>query len=158
MSCEADCKIRKRKFIKMMVEVTPGAANPKPPEDKYPAPKDYKVALQAKIDKWMEDKTLAPKCASGCVCEATENVDWDKKLTLTRTFHMSFKANGFDWEVEATVDFKSAIVPGDCVEDPAKPIELASAAIIPELGITLLSEKQDGITLGDVEKVRKALS
>ncbi len=157
MACESDCKIRKRKKGKVNVEVKAPPAKPDTPLENYPGKKDFDTAVQAKIDKWMEDKVLAPKCASGCVCEATEEPDWDKKLTITRVFQMTFTWNGLSWPLEVTVEFKSAIVPGDCIEDPAKPIYLASAAAIPELGVTLLAEGERKITAEAIEKVRKAL-
>ncbi|SRR5258708_4437472 len=156
MACEADCKIRKRKKGKVTGEVTPDAKNPNPPFEKYPKPADYDAALQKKIDDWMADKELQPKCSSGCKCEATEDPDWTNKKVHTRDFEMSFPANGFQWTVTATVEFQSAIVPGDCIEVPGKPIKLAYAATIPDLGVTLLSDSRE-ITSETIEKVRKAL-
>jgi hypothetical protein len=159
MACEADCKIRKRKKIGLvgLVEVTAGPGNTETDLGKYPAKKDYDATLQAKINDWLADKVLAPKCASGCTCEATEEPDWDKKVVLTRTFQVDVVWNKLNWIVEATLQFKSAIVPGDCVEDPDKPIHLASAAIIPELGVTLLADGERKLTAEMVDKVRKAL-
>jgi len=153
MSCEADCKIRKRKKGTRKDEVLPTAKNPEPPFNKYPAPHDYDAAFTAKIDAWMADKVLAPKCASGCGCEATEDPDWDKKKTITRDFKMTFTANGFEWVVTGTQEFKSAIVPGDCVDDD--PIQLGYGLSLPKDGIVLLTEGPPGAET--IDKLRKAL-
>ena len=47
MPCEADCKIRKRKKGRTLVEAKAAPGNPNPPLDKYPAPKDYRAAIDA---------------------------------------------------------------------------------------------------------------
>jgi hypothetical protein len=134
MPCEAECKIRKRRKVRATGEVTAHASNPNPPLDKYPKPADYDAAMQAKINEWLADKDLAPRCGSGCKCEATEDPDWDKKKVITRDFDMEFTANGFKWVVTVTMEFKSAIVQGDCVEAPGQPIHLASLGVVPEGG------------------------
>jgi len=156
MACDSDCKIRKRRKGKVTGEVTATSKNPDPPMDKYPKPADYDKALQAKIDAWMADKELPPGCGSGCKCEATEEPDWDRKLSHTREFTMTFNANGFEWLVTATVEFKSAIVPGDCIESPDKPIDLGYAMALPESGITLLADRGPP-SAATLEKIRKAL-
>jgi hypothetical protein len=156
MACEADCKIRKRKKGTRKGEVKPTAKNPDYPVEKFPKPAQYDPAFDKKIDEWMADKVLAPKCAAGCTCEATEEPDWDKKKTLSREFKMKFDANGYEWEVTATQEFKSAIVPGDCIEDADKPIDLGYAVSIPEDGITLLADGGKP-TAKTLEKLRKAM-
>jgi hypothetical protein len=158
MPCEGDCKIRMRKKLKALGEVTAHKANPNPPFDKYPKPADYDAAFQKKIDDWMAEKALAPKCGSGCTCEATEDPDWDKKKTHERDFDMEFTANGFKWVVTATVEFKSAIVAGDCIEAKGTPIHLASAAVVPEAGLTIFTEGIEALSPEALEKIRKALA
>jgi hypothetical protein len=119
IKCAGECKLQVTNVVKW------GATAWKegPHTDPGPTPKggDLKKAAEAlaeEVKRWAKPVPLEPKCKKedGCICEETDEIDWDKKKLHKRTWEDPFVSDGHNFIVYFVVEFKLAIVPGACTE------------------------------------------
>ena len=168
--CQGKCELQIKKIVdRGTAEVITEPADVTIPNDKWPAKADLqaaKTALDAKIDAWAR-----PVATSGCTqvapapmpalceCHQTDkdptDAEWERKVALKRTWGHRFQANGYNFAIRTTVEYKIAYVAGAC-EFLAGMIFYASAGSVPELGGALLAGRDGVITPQVLDKARKA--
>jgi hypothetical protein len=122
--CAGECKVFVTKIITDPITPDIKAVNP---GDTWKGKDATKAAddLKAAINKWGEPVEIDPKCKTGCKCTDidTDDVDWTKKKTHTRTFENPFESNKKKFKAEVDIDFKVAIVTKACIEPQGVPIK-----------------------------------
>ena len=126
--CAGECKVFLTKILTDPI-VTQFKADPANP-GADPKGKDTDTAstdLKTAIAKWGEPVDLEPKCKAGCDCTEidTDEVDWNKKKSHTRTFEAGYESKKKKFIIFAEIEFKVAIVTRACLEPKDKPIKPA---------------------------------